>query len=87
MTVFKICSKKTIFQNYFRKQLANRPLMSCLKTHSNGMTIISDLKFKGSKWKRHKRSYCNWKFTNYQIPIQSSMTKFENLKVSTLKKN
>ena len=34
------------------------------KTHSKGMTVISHLKPKGSKWKRHKHSYYNWKFTN-----------------------
>ena len=49
-----------------RKLLPKRFLnyMSHPKTHSKGMTVISHLKPKGSKWKRHKHSYCNWKFTN-----------------------
>ena len=50
-------------------------LMSCPKTHSKGMMVISHLKPKGSKWKRPKHLYCNWKITNYQIPVQSSITK------------
>ena len=32
--------------------------MSCPKTHSKGMTVISPLKLEGSKSKRHKFSSC-----------------------------
>ena len=35
--------------------------MSRPKTHFKGMTVISYLKPKGSQWKQHKHSYCNWK--------------------------
>ena len=37
-------------------QLLSRP-----KTYSKGMTVISHLKPKGSKWKQHKHSSCNRK--------------------------
>ena len=31
------------------------------KTHSQGMTVISHLKPKGSKWKWYRHSFYNWK--------------------------
>ena len=49
---------------YHQSQQLSNPYgiyMSHLKTHYKGMTIISHFKFKGSKWKQYKHSFCNWK--------------------------
>ena len=76
MSEINLKHKQSIIFDNHPINVYQQSMLSCPKTHSKGMTVISHLKSKDTKWKRHKHSYCNWKFTNYQIPIQSSMTKF-----------
>ena len=53
----------------FKEKVIFTRKLSSPKTHSKGMTVISHYKPKGSECKQYKQSYCNWKFTNYQISV------------------